>query len=98
MHKLSDLVFRVNAGDASTKRAGKYPELLAPLEATKRFFGFKESRGRPAQRHVGIAVAAHRPTDAAHGTIRILDDVCSTKTAHQAHRSKLPSRCQQYHE
>ena len=74
MHKLSDPVLRVNAGDVSAKSAGKYPEILAPLESTKRFFRFKESRGSPAQRHVGIAISANAPTDTTHSTVRILDD------------------------
>ncbi len=72
MHKLSDPVLRVNAGDVSAKGAGKYPEILAPLESAKRFFRFEEPRGSPAQCHVGIAIATNTPTDTAHGTIRIL--------------------------
>ena len=86
MHNLSDPLLRVNAGGVSTKDTGKYPEILAALDPTKRFFRFKESRGSPTQCHVGIAIAANPPADTAHSTIRILDDVGGAKTAHQGRR------------
>jgi len=71
MHNLSGPLLRVNAGGASTKDTGKYPEILAALDPTKRFSRFKESRDSPTQCHVVIAIAENTPTETAHSAIWI---------------------------
>ena len=76
MRRLSGLVFRVNAGDVSTKSAGKHPERsFLPWIRRELFFRLKKSGGSPKQRHVGIAIAANATADMPHGAILVLDDV-----------------------
>ena len=56
------------------------------LDLTERVLRFQESGGRPAQRHVGVAVAAHPMRHATHRTVRILDHVGARQAAHQRGR------------
>jgi hypothetical protein len=78
-------VFRVNAGDVSTKSAGKYPERsFLPWIRRELFFRLKKSGGSPKQRHVGIAIAANATTDTPHGAIRVLDDLVTASEGETA--------------
>ena len=50
-------------------------DAFATTQSAKRFFGFQESRSRPAQRHLHIAIASHAAADPPDHGIRGLDDV-----------------------
>lgn len=57
-----------------------------PLQAPEVLLGLQESAGRPAQRHLGIPIAAYAMRHPTHGIVRVLDQVRRHQTAHQLGR------------
>jgi len=51
------------------------------LDLAERLLCFQESGRRPAQRHLGVAVAAHPMSHATHRPVRVLDRVGARKPA-----------------
>src|SRR4029434_10855449 len=60
------------------------------LDLAERLLRFQESGRRPAQRHLGVALATDAMGHPTHRAVRILDDVGARQAAHQRGRELQP--------